>query len=47
MIEFWHAMEWFTYGFIGGWVAEPAWQLIKRVRQEVKLAREEGSRPRG
>jgi hypothetical protein len=47
MIGFWHAIEWFIYGFLAGWLLDPAWHLIKRIWQEAKVARDEWRRPRG
>lgn len=47
MTEFWLATEWFIYGFAAGFVARPAWTVIKRVWQEARLARDEWGRPGG
>ena len=45
MTEFWLAIEWFVYGFVGGLVAHPAWSLAKRIWHEAKLAREQWGNP--
>lgn len=47
MTEFWLSTEWFIYGFVAGFVARPAWAVIKKIVQEARLARDEWSRPRG
>jgi hypothetical protein len=46
MIEFWHAVEWFIYGLIVGYFALPVWNLLTKIVQEVKLAKDEWRNPK-
>lgn len=41
MTEFLFGLEWFIYGFVAGWVANPAWQLLTKIIEEAKIASQE------
>ena len=34
-------LEWFIYGAFFGWMAQPIWEIIKKVRTEAKKAKGE------
>jgi hypothetical protein len=46
MTDFWHALEWFIYGFVVGWFANPIWRLLTRIVEEAKIAKDEWRNPR-
>jgi hypothetical protein len=46
VIDFWHAVEWFAYGAIVGYFAHPIWQLLTKIVEEAKLAKDEWRNPK-
>ncbi len=34
-------LEWFIYGALFGWLAQPIWEVIKKIVSEAKKAKEE------
>lgn len=41
MTDFFHALEWFIYGFVVGYVANPLWRILTRIVEEAKIAKDE------
>jgi hypothetical protein len=46
MIEFWHAIEWFAYGAIVGYFAQPIYNLLTKIVEEAKIAKTEWRNPK-
>ena len=44
-MEFWHAIEWFIYGAIAGWFANPFWRLLTKIVNEATIAKQEWRNP--
>jgi len=38
-------IEWFIYGFIAGWFAQPFWRLLTIIANEVKITKQEWRNP--
>ena len=47
MMDLWEALKWLLYGFAMGFFFLPALNIVRRVHEEFKLAREEWRQPRG
>ena len=46
-MDLWEAVKWLLYGFVAGFFFLPVVTLVRRVYEEVKLAREEWRQPGG